>query len=252
MVKAYFISDVHLDFFLTDAEQKKRAVFKAFLETIKQEATHLFIVGDLFDFWFEYRYVIPKAFFPFLRLFSELKDAGITLHYLAGNHDFQMGPFFSDVLQMETHLNSYACTLAGKRFYLYHGDGIGPGTGMYRVMKKIFRFPLNQKLFRWLHPDWGIPLARYLSGASRQHTNQNNHLRDESAYKKFAEERFAEGFDYVLMGHRHNPLVHRVGDKQYINLGDWISYHTLACFDGRHLEFLTFKPGDGFAPFTKK
>ncbi len=249
MSKAYFISDVHLDFYLTPAEVKKRRVFKSFLETIKTDAGHLFIVGDLFDFWFEYNYVMPKAFFPFLKLFAEMADSGVQIHYLAGNHDFQMGPFFAETMGMKTYLNSCTITLDNKRFYLYHGDGIGPGTGMYRLMKKIFRFPLNQKVFRWLHPDVGIPLARYLSGASRNHTNQNNHLRDESAYKAFARERFDEGFDYVLMGHRHNPLVYRHEAKTYINLGDWVSYYTFAMYENEKLSFMKYDLQKGFLPF---
>ncbi len=243
MINAYFISDVHLDFVADPAEKEKREHFAAFLKKISPRVTHLYLVGDLFDFWFEYKYVIPKAFFEFLKIFSDMAARGVEIHYLAGNHDFYAGSFFKEQIGMHTWPDSYRFELGDKKFYLYHGDGIGKKDGAYRVLKKILRNPLNLKLFRWLHPDAGIPLARRLSGSSRHYTSQLNHLRDESDYKAFAEQRFAEGIDYVMMGHRHNPLVYRQGGHQYINLGDWINHRTFAFYDGRELSFMCFRDG---------
>lgn len=235
MIHAYFVSDIHLGINDTEEENSREQIFYNFLQNKKNEMTHLYIVGDLFDFWFEYKKVIPKAHFKFLSLFKELKECGVEIHYLAGNHDFYLGTFFDTYLGIKTWMDAYSFTLNGKNFYLWHGDGLGKKDGGYRFLKRIMRNKFNTKLYRLLHPDFGIPLARYLSGSSRKYTNQLNHLRDESDYFKFAEKQFKNGNDFVLMGHRHNPLVHTVGAKKYINLGDWIRHFTYAYFDGEDL-----------------
>ena len=170
-----------------------------------------------------------------------MTDQGIKIHYLAGNHDFYLGHFFDDYLNIKTWSDEYKFNLKGKNFYIWHGDGLGKKDGGYRFLKKVMRNKFNQRLFRLIHPDFGITLARWFSGSSRKYTNQLNHLRDESDYINFAEKQFAIGMDYVLMGHRHNPLVHTVGDKKYINLGDWIVNFTYAVFDGQDLELKHFK-----------
>jgi UDP-2,3-diacylglucosamine hydrolase len=236
MVKAYFLSDTHLGLDESNQEYEKQKIVLKFLENIKKDATHLYIVGDLFDFWFEYRQVIPKKFFPFLYILKQLSDNGIEIHYFAGNHDFYLGTFFEKEMNIKTWPDDYEFELAGKRFYLWHGDGLGKKDGSYRFLKKLMRNRVSQNVFKLLHPDFGIPFAHWISGSSRQYTNQLNHLRDESDYIKFAEKKFASGTDFVLMGHRHNPLVHEVNGKKYINLGDWINHSTFAVFDGQNLE----------------
>ncbi len=241
MVKAFFLSDIHLGTDDSKKEQSRQTVFLNFLNEIKTEATHIYFVGDVFDFWFEYKYVIPKKYFDFLYCFKALADEGIKLHYLAGNHDFSLGTFFDEKINVETHHDEYSFELAGKKFFLWHGDGLGKTDGGYRFLKKVMRSRLNQKLFRLLHPDFGIPFARFISGSSRLYTNQLNHLRDEGDYFEFAEKQFSNGFDYVMMGHRHNPLVHQVGEKKYINLGDWINHFSYAFFDGKTLELKRYK-----------
>lgn len=237
MAKAYFFSDVHLGADDSPQEAEKQKVLLEFLNEIKKDATHIFIVGDLFDFWFEYKYVIPKKFFLLLKTLKEITDSGIETHLMAGNHDFYLGSFFDDYLNISTWQDEYTFELSGKKFYLWHGDGLGKKDAGYRILKRILRNKTNLRIFRWLHPDVGIPFARFVSGSSRQYTNQLNHLRDESDYKNFAEKKFSEGYDYVMMGHRHNPLEHINGNKKYINLGDWIEYFTYAVFDGKKLEF---------------
>lgn len=236
MVKAYFLSDIHLETNGSIDEQKKQKIFLDFLNEIKKDATHIYLVGDVFDFWFEYKYVIPKKYFDFLYCFRSLSDKGIKLYYLAGNHDFSLGTFFDKSLNIKTYHDEYTFDLAGKKFYLWHGDGLGKEDAGYRFLKRLMRNRFNQKLFRLLHPDLGIRFANFVSGSSRYYTNQLNHLRDESDYFEFAEKQFAKGFDYVMMGHRHNPLFHQVGEKIYINLGDWINHFSYAVFDGETLE----------------
>jgi len=240
MVKAYFISDLHIGAHHDHDELEKQNRVLTFLKKISRDASHLYIVGDLFDFWFEYHYVVPKEYFPFLFEFRKMADKGIELHYLAGNHDFALSRFFEREIGMRTWPDTYSFSLQGKKFYLFHGDGIARKDVGYRVLKRILRSNWNQKIFRLLHPDWGIPFARLVSGSSRKYTNQMNHLRDEGDYIEFAEKQFDQGVDFVLMGHRHNPLVHEREGKKYINLGDWISYNSYAVFDGEYLKLCYF------------
>lgn len=236
MTRAYFISDIHLGMTESAQESEKENRLVQFLREIKEDATHIYFVGDVFDFWFEYKYVVPKKYFNFLFVLKELSAKGIEMHYLAGNHDFHLGTFFDDSINICTWSDEYTFDLDGKKFYLWHGDGLGKKDGGYRFLKRVMRNKFNLKLFRLLHPDFGIPFAQFVSGSSREHTNQLNHLRDESDYFEFAENQFAKGYNYVLMGHRHNPLVHQQGTNKYINLGDWISKYSYAFFDGQDLE----------------
>lgn len=241
IIKAYFFSDAHLGIDESSFEYERQQKLLDFLDIITQDATHIFIVGDLFDFWYEYKKVIPKKYFAFLYKFKSMTESGIKIHYLAGNHDFYLGRFFDDYLNIKSCHDEYEFNLNGKSFYIWHGDGLGKKDGGYRFLKKIMRSKVNQGLFRLIHPDIGISFARWLSGSSRKYTNQLNHERDESDYFEFAEEQFKKGVDYVLMGHRHNPLEHKVGNKKYINLGDWIVNFSYAVFDGQDLELKYFK-----------
>jgi len=206
-----------------------------------QDASHIFIVGDLFDFWYEYKKYIPKIYFSVLYKLKSLVNRGIEIHFLAGNHDFFLGRFFDKELGVTTWQDAYEFTLNNKKFYIWHGDGLGKNDVGYRILKKIMRNKINQKMFSWIHPDLGFKIARVLSGSSRKFTNQMNHQRDESDYFRFAEKLFDKGTDFVLMGHRHNPLVHSVGQKKYINLGDWIKYYTYAVFDDEDLQLRYFE-----------
>lgn len=240
MVKAYFISDLHIGAEDNPNEDERQKHILKFLQRISKEATHLFIVGDLFDFWFEYGTVIPKKHFDFLHMLKKMTDSGIEIQYLAGNHDFALGEFFDKSMNVKTWSDEYTFELAGKKFFLWHGDGLAKDDSGYRLLKRILRSRFNQRLFRWLHPDLGFRLASFTSGSSRKYTNQLNDQRDESDYTEFAEQKFSEGFDYVLMGHRHRPLVYDKGKHRYINLGDWIYKFSYAVFDGAELRLQDF------------
>lgn len=240
MIKAYFISDLHIGAEDLETESARQKHILHFLQEISKDASHLYIVGDLFDFWFEYAVVIPKKYFEFLHQFKKMTEAGIEMYYLAGNHDFSLGQFFDQSLNIKTWLDEYTFELAGKKFFLWHGDGLAKEDRGYRLLKKILRSPFNQRLFRWLHPDLGFKLAHFTSGSSRKYTNQLNDQRDESDYKEFAEQKFSEGFDYVLMGHRHSPLIYDKGKHRYINLGEWIYKFSYAVFDGSELRLEYF------------
>lgn len=236
MIKAYFFSDSHLGLSESNQEKEKQKVLQQFLTDIMEDATHLYIVGDLFDFWYEYKQVIPKKYFRILYSLKKITEKGIVVNYFAGNHDFYLGNFFDKELNIKTWQDDFEFELEGKKFYLWHGDGLGKKDRGYRFLKKIIRNRFFQSLYRLLHPDFGIPFARWVSGSSRAYTNQLNHKRDESDYFEFAEEKFKNGVDFVLMGHRHNPLVHAVENKKYINLGDWINHFTYAVFENGQLE----------------
>lgn len=241
MINAYFISDAHLSCASKDRENEKHQKIRSFFKAIEQKATHLYIVGDFFDFWFEYKYAIPKGHFIVLYELNKLVESGVEIHYLAGNHDFALGSFFDETMGIKTWPEEYSFELNEKKFFLFHGDGLAGEDKGYRVLRRILRNGFNQRLFRWLHPDCGIPLARLISGSSRKYTNQMNDTRDESDYIAYAERKFEQGFDYVMMGHRHNPLTHTKGKHTYINLGDWLGHFTYAYFNGEELTLRSFK-----------
>lgn len=234
MSLTYFISDIHLGA-NTEHEEKERVLkFLNFLKEIEEKAHRLFIVGDLFDFWFEYKYVIPKRYFSVLHQLKRFQEKNIEVHYLTGNHDFWLGEFFSTEMGIVTHENDWYGDIGGKKFYLYHGDGIAKRDSGYRFLKKVLRNRINLKFYRWLHPDIGIPFARFVSGSSRHYTNRID-LMDNDDYLEFARSKFKEGFDFVLMGHRHNPLEVEENSKKYINLGDWLVHFSYAVFDDKKL-----------------
>lgn len=229
MGRTYFISDVHLGAKQGDEENKNRKRFLDFLASIEDDAERIFFVGDLFDFWFEYKFAIPKHHFDVLHQLAKFRDKNIPMVYLAGNHDFWLGEFFDRELNMETVNDEWCGEIDGKQVYLFHGDGVAKKDVGYRILKKILRNKTNIHIFRWLHPDLGFPLSRYVSGTSRHYTNHIV-LNDHTDYIDFARDRFAEGYDYVIMGHRHNPFEHDENGRKYVNLGDWLfnfSYATM-------------------------
>jgi len=235
MKKTFFISDVHLGEQPAALEKARVKQFIQFLQKIEPQAARIFFVGDLFDFWFEYKYVISKKHFTLIRQLARMRDNGIEITYLAGNHDFWLGSFFDIELGIKTISDEWTGEIDGKRFYLFHGDGLAKKDYGYRFLKKVLRNRISIRIFRWLHPDWGIPLARFVSGSSRQYTNRVN-LNDQNDYINFAQKRFEEGFDFVIMGHRHTPFELTEKNKKYINLGDWLAHYSYAVFDGQELK----------------
>lgn len=235
MPLTYFISDVHLGATSTIDENIRLKHFLKFLKKIETKASRIFFVGDLFDFWFEYKYVIPKRYFSVLHQLKLFAEKNIEMHYLTGNHDFWLGEFFTREMGITTHDSNWVGKLEGKNFYLFHGDGIAKKDVGYRILKKILRNNFNIKIYRWLHPDLGIPFAHLVSGSSRIYTDRRD-LKDDEDYVNFAKARFEEGYDYVVMGHRHNPTEIEENGKKYINLGDWLVHFSYAVFDGVKLD----------------
>jgi UDP-2,3-diacylglucosamine hydrolase len=164
----YFISDVHLGEQPEHLEKVRVKQFVGFLREIEKSASSIFFVGDLFDFWLEYKYVIPKKHFVIIHQLARMREKNIKITYLAGNHDFWLGSFFDRELGIQTLNDEWTGEIEGKRFFLYHGDGVAKEDSGYRLLKKILRNPITNKLYQWIHPDLGIPLARFVSGSSRQ------------------------------------------------------------------------------------
>lgn len=239
MGNTYFFSDVHLGMNESHGQDQREEKLLKFLDHVARDGERLFIVGDLFDFWFEYRTVIPRGYMRVLSALGNMRELGVELHYVAGNHDFWIRDFLTAEMEITVHFDPIEYTINGKRFYLNHGDGIAKNDGGYRLMKRVFRNRTNIFLYSLLHPDLGIPLAKWVAGLSRSH--QNGKAIDDTDYRELAQQKFQEGFDYVIFGHLHNPILQEYGKKTYINLGDWIEHFTYSVFDGEEMKLLTWE-----------
>jgi len=234
------MSDAHLGArTLNDNLQRERKVL-SFFDYVKNERSSLFIVGDLFDFWFEYRNVLPKENLKIIAKLLELKEKKIEVFYVAGNHDFWIGNFLKNELGIEYFEYSAEIEISGKKFYIVHGDGLKKSDKGYRIIKKVLRNRFNIFLYKLIHPDIGIPLAKRVSRTSRIYTSNKDYGSDEE-YKEFAEKKFLQGFDYIIFGHTHKPDERKINEKKLMNIGDWITNFTYAYFDGKNLELKKWK-----------
>ncbi len=226
---SYFISDVHLGLGSYQEEKDKENRLLAFLRAIQPTAERLFIVGDLFDFWFEYRTVIPKGFHRTLALLQDFTDHGIGVEYLLGNHDYWMDDFFEKEIGITVRQKPYETVVDGKRIFLHHGDGLAKHDLGYKLIKPVLRNKMSIFAYRWLHPDLGVKLAHRSSRTSRNYTSHKD-FGEEEGMKEFATRMIDQGMDVVVMGHRHEPTIAAIGEGVYVNLGDWISHATYGRF----------------------
>ncbi len=232
----YFISDIHLGFHNRQTDKILEDKLIQFLGTIKQNET-LIIVGDLFDYWFDYQKVIPSNYYRTLTKLQELRKNKVEIIYLIGNHDFGHFKFFSEELDIEPIEKDFEIELIGKKFYLSHGDGKSYNDNGYKALKLILRNKLAQRMYRWLHPDFGIWLASGSSRKSRHYTDTKDYgTRD--GLKDFAFRKIDEGFDYVVMGHRHKLEMLKYKNGIYINLGTWLSKPVYGVFDGNQFQII--------------
>ncbi len=244
--KIYFASDNHLGAPSSELSRPREQKFVAWLDEVKQDAAAIFLLGDLFDFWFEYKTVVPKGFTRTLGKLAEISDSGIPIYYFVGNHDLWMHGYFEDELNIPVYHEPKEFTFNDTTFFIGHGDGLGPYDKGYKRMKKVFTNPFFKWLFRWLHPDWGVKLAQYMSVKNKLISGDEDakFLGEDNEWlvqysKKKCEEKHR---DYFVFGHRHLPLEIKLNNTStYINLGDWISYYTYGVFDGETFELKTFK-----------
>jgi UDP-2,3-diacylglucosamine hydrolase len=236
----YFISDIHLGFGSKQEDIHREKKFIEFLEAAKKDAEIIFIVGDLFDFWFEYRRVVPKGYFNVLSKLNELSKSGICINYMIGNHDCLIRDYFEKEVGLNVYRNEIITELSGKKFFIHHGDGLTKNDTGYKILKAILRNRFNQWLFSLAHPDFGMWLGTYSSQKSRNYTTKKDYGRNDGM-EEFAEKKINAGFDYVIMGHVHKLIKKEIKHGFYINLGDWIKYYSYAVFDGEELTLKTIK-----------
>ena len=240
MSKVYFISDVHLGLGSREEERKKEQRLLDFLDHIKEDARELFIVGDLFDAWIEYRTVIPKGFHRVLAKLDEIVSRGIIVHYLAGNHDYWMRDYFWEEMGIKTYSTAFDTCVDGKKIFIHHGDGLSGNDAGYKLLKIVLRNRFSVWLFSWIHPDIGLALARASSKKSRGHTSGKSYG-EEDGMERLAKARIDEGYDIAMMGHRHQPVCKELGKGLYINLGDWITHDTYAEIENGRVELKVWR-----------
>jgi UDP-2,3-diacylglucosamine hydrolase len=246
--KIYFASDFHLGApnYESSLAREKRIV--AWLDEVKTDAAEIFLIGDVFDFWFEYKRAIPKGFVRLQGKIAEITDSGIPVHWFIGNHDMWIFDYIPKELGVKMYKTEIEREFFGKKFMIGHGDGLGPGDRGYKFIKKVFRNKVCQWMFARLHPNFGIGLANLLSRKSRVATGQADatfYGEDKEMLIQYCKSKLTEKhFDYFVFGHRHLPIEFELSaNSKYINIGDWITYFSYAVFDGEKLELIqNYKP----------
>ena len=244
--KIYFASDFHLGVDAKYTSGEREAQIVRWLDMIKQDAEELYLVGDIFDFWFEYSTVVPKGYIRLLGKLAALRELGIKIYFFTGNHDMWMFRYFEEELTIPIYRQSIIRELKGKKFFIGHGDGLGPGDHGYKMLKKIFANPICQWLFERLHPNFGMRLASFWSGKSRksQVAIQGFMGEEKEWLLIYANEKSKTvDADYFIFGHRHLPIDYTLKNKKarYINLGEWMFANSYAVFDGNKLEVKFFE-----------
>lgn len=244
--KIYFASDNHLGAPTHEQSRPREIKFVTWLDEIKQDAAAIFLLGDLFDFWFEYKAVVPKGFTRTLGKLAEISDSGIPIYYFVGNHDLWMNGYFEEELNISVFHKPQEYTFNNTSFFIGHGDGLGPEDKGYKRMKKIFTNPIAKWFFKWLHPDLGVKLAQYFSVKNKLISGEEDIKflgEDKEWLVQYSKKKLKDKHrDYFVFGHRHLPLEIDLGNSsKYINLGDWISYFTYGVFDGENFELKEYK-----------
>jgi UDP-2,3-diacylglucosamine hydrolase len=249
--KIYFASDFHFGIPDHDKSLKREELFVKWLNEAKEDASEIYLMGDLFDFWFEYKTAVPKGYIRLLGKLAEITDAGIIVHLFRGNHDMWAFNYLSEELNIRLHREPEIKVFGGRSFYLAHGDGLGPGDFGYKFIKKVFQCRFNQWLFRLLHPDFGITMALFWSRKSRYASEVREASEEEYNLKKIRERLVIHSreilgehpeLDYLVYGHYHLPFNQPLNDHSSIFvLGDWLTHFTYAVFDGEKMDLQVFK-----------
>jgi len=241
----YFASDFHLGSPNYQESRIREERIVSWLNFIEPSCSELFLMGDIFDFWFEYAKVIPKGFIRLQGKLAAMADAGIKIYFFKGNHDMWVRDYFTQEIGMEIISDEKIIQRSGKKFYLHHGDGLGPGDAKYKFLRKIFRSRLCQWLFARLHPNFGIGIANLWSQSSKkaQAGSLISLAEDKEWLAIYAKEKLKkEHFDYFIFGHRHLPLDINLGNgSRYVNIGEWLNYNSYGVFDGVDLRLEYYK-----------
>ncbi|HOT88618.1 MAG TPA: UDP-2,3-diacylglucosamine diphosphatase [Bacteroidales bacterium] len=244
--KIYFASDCHLGVPNYASSLEREKIFVHWLDSIKTDAKEIFLLGDIFDFWFEYKRVVPKGYVRLLGKLAELSDSGIIINYFTGNHDMWIFDYFTKELNIKIYRNPIEKNIDGKLFYIAHGDGIGPGDYKYKFIKKVFSNKVCQRLFAYLHPGFGLWLATYFSTKSRIANGNSDEIflgeEKERLIQFINEKEKTTHFDYYIFGHRHLPIDMQIKNTRYINLGEWVNHFSYSTWANNSLELCYFKP----------
>lgn len=235
--KYLFISDIHLGLQSKEIEDKKEKLLVKFLNETTADCDELFIIGDLFDYWFEYKYVYQKGFYRTLTALKDLTEKGIVVHYFIGNHDFMHQNFFTNEIGTNLYEDAVHFVLNGKKFFIAHGDGLVKNDIGYKILKSILRNKVMQWFYGWLHPDIGVWLAKLTSKSSRDYTTQKDYGKEDGLFET-AKNKIDEGFDYILFGHEHLKKDLQYKNGRYINLGSWLDKPCYGKFENNNFEII--------------
>jgi UDP-2,3-diacylglucosamine hydrolase len=241
----YFASDFHLGAPNKESSDLRERKIVAWMEEVSKDAAAIFLVGDLFDFWYEYKQVIPKGFVKFQACLATLRDRDIPIYFFTGNHDLWMFDYFPTNFGIPVFREPIIVEVGEQRIYLGHGDGLGPGDHFYKLLKRVFEAKLSHWLFKWIHPDIGVWLALKWSRSSRISSTERDggyQTNEKEWLWQYAREISQSAhFDYFIFGHRHLPLELEVNEKsKYINLGEWVNHCTYVKYDGAQAQLLTY------------
>lgn len=245
--KYFFISDAHLGLYPTENSREREKILVNWLDSIKTEIAELFLVGDIFDFWHEYKRVVPRGFTRFLGKLAEIADSGAKIHFFTGNHDIWVYDYLPKEIGMEIYREYIVREINGLKLLIGHGDGLGKGDAGYKLLKGIFTNRILQWMFARIHPNCAMWFGHKWSKSSRYgkgitaepFRGEENELQVVFALQTLK----TEHFDYFIFGHRHIPFEIKLGDRStVINLGDWINNFSYAVIDGNKLELKSLYP----------
>ena len=238
--KVYFLADAHLGSKShRDSLETERKLCR-WLDFVKKDAASIYLMGDIFDYWFEYRYVVPKGFTRLLGKIAEVTDSGVDVHFFIGNHDIWLTDYLTTECGMILHFEPLIVDISGKKFFLAHGDGMGDDSRSFNFLRRVFHSKFLRKCFSAIHPRWTIPLAHAWSGSSREKGGIIDYLGEDNEYLiRFSKEKLKNNPDinYFIFGHRHILLNLPISEQsRVVILGDWITLFSYAEFDGESLQ----------------
>lgn len=245
-IKIYFASDAHLGFPNAKDSFVREKLFVQWLTEASKDATEIYLLGDIFDFWFEYKRVVPKGYTRLLGKIAELTDNGIPVHFFTGNHDLWVFDYLPNEIGIIVHRDREIRTINGKKFFIAHGDGLGPSDKAFKYLKRIFKNHFAQWLFARIHPNFAVRMAIRWSQHNRYHENPKNLTflgEDKERLVQYAKRKLQqEHYDFFIFGHRHIPVeIELKNHSKFINLGDWLFHFTYAVFDGNDVTLHEYK-----------